>query len=237
MAAAPHWDIQYRYRQIDSALTINDLAFPSAKRGIACGFVTDRKEKDRPVVLLTTDGGANWTDTTVKETGIALFFLDDSNGWMITEKGIWSTSESGRTWTKISTAPSGMLRVWFLDRQHGFAAGLEKRVFETTDAGETWKLLPIIADVEGNPIFTTFGEIAFAEGKGVITGWNIPPRRGGPDWMEADTGAPEPREIPHYAVLLETMDGGKTWIKSDASVFGQISRMSLTPQGTGLGSS
>jgi len=235
MAAAPHWDIQYRYRQIDSALTINDLAFPSAKRGIACGFVTDRKEKDRPVVLLTTDGGANWTDTTVKETGIALFFLDDSNGWMITEKGIWSTSESGRTWTKIRTAPSGMLRVWFLDRQHGFAAGLEKRVFETTDAGETWKLLPIIADVEGNPIFTTFGEIAFAEGKGVITGWNIPPRRGGPDWMEADTGAPKRREIPHYAVLLETMDGGKTWIKSDASVFGQISRMSLTPQGTGLG--
>jgi len=235
MAAAPHWDIQYRYRQIDSALTINDLAFPSAKRGIACGFVTDRKAKDRPVVLLTTDGGANWTDTTVKETGIALFFLDDSNGWMITEKGIWSTSESGRTWTKIRTAPSGMLRVWFLDRQHGFAAGLEKRVFETTDAGETWKLLPIIADVEGNPIFTTFGEIAFAEGKGVITGWNIPPRRGGPDWMEADTGAPKRREIPHYAVLLETMDGGKTWIKSDASVFGQISRMSLTPQGTGLG--
>jgi len=115
LAAAPHWDIQYRYRQIDSALTINDLAFPSAKRGIACGFATDRKEKDRPIVLLTSDGGANWTDTTVKETGIALFFLDDSTGWMVTEKGIWSTSESGRTWIKIKTAPSGILRVWFLE--------------------------------------------------------------------------------------------------------------------------
>ena len=126
-----------------------------------------------------------------------------------------------------------MSRVWFLDRKHGFAAGLEKRVFETKDAGETWTLLPILTQVEGNPIFTTFGEIAFAGDKGIISGWNIPPKRGGPDWMETDH-APR-REIPHYAVLLQTQDAGKTWTKSDASVFGQISRISLTPQGTGLG--
>jgi len=55
--AAEHWDVQFRYRQLDSTLTINDLVFPSAKRGIACGFVTDRKEKDKPVVLVTSDGG------------------------------------------------------------------------------------------------------------------------------------------------------------------------------------
>ena len=233
--AAPHWDIQYRYRQLDSALTINDLAFPSAQRGIVCGFTTDRKEKDRPIVLLTSDGGANWAETSVKETGLSLFFLDDSTGWMVTEKGIWTTNESGRAWTKLRGAPSGILRVWFLDRNHGYAAGLEKRVFETTDAGETWKLLPIVAQVEGNATFTTFGEIAFAGDKGIISGWNVPPSRGGPDWMEAGTGGPKRREIPHYAVLLETMDGGKTWTKSDASVFGQITRLSLTPQGTGLG--
>jgi hypothetical protein len=231
---AEHWDIQYRYRQLDSTLTINDIAFPSAKRGIVTGFITDRKEKDRPLVMLTIDGGANWTDITVKEIGLSLFFLDDSTGWMVTEKGIWTTSESGRTWTKLKNAPASMSRVWFLDRQHGFAAGLEKRVFETKDGGDTWTLLPILTEVEGNPIYTTFGEIAFAGDKGIISGWNIPPRRGGPEWMEAGTRAKRP-EIPHYAVLLETQDGGKTWTKSDSSVFGQISRISLTPQGTGLG--
>jgi photosystem II stability/assembly factor-like uncharacterized protein len=52
--------------------------------------------------------------------------------------------------------------------------------------------------------------------------------------MEAGKGAPR-RELPHYAVLLETQDAGKKWTKSDASVFGQITRLSLTPQGTGLG--
>jgi hypothetical protein len=234
-AAGEHWDIQYRYRQLDSALTLNDLAFPSAKRGIACGFTTDRKEKDHPVVLLTADGGANWTETEVKEVGISLFFLDDSTGWMVTEKSIWTTTESGRSWTKLKTAPGGMLRVWFLSHYHGYAAGLEKRVFETKDGGDTWSLLPVLDQVEGNPVFTTFGSIAFADGRGIISGWNIPPRRGGPDWMEAETPGSKPREIPHYAVLLETLDAGKTWTKSDASVFGQITRMSLTPQGTGLG--
>src|SRR6266567_4126915 len=98
-AADQRWDIQYRYRHIDSTLTINDLVFPSDKRGIACGYTTDNKEKDRPLVLLTSDGGKNWAESPVKETGIALFFLDDSTGWMITEKSIWTTVESGRSWT------------------------------------------------------------------------------------------------------------------------------------------
>jgi hypothetical protein len=233
LMADQHWDIQYRYRQVDSTLTINDVAFPSAKRGIVAGYTTDRKQKDRPLAMVTSDGGANWTEYPLKETGLSLYFLNDSTGWMVTEKGIWVTGESGRTWTKLKNAPSGMARVWFLDAQHGFAAGLEKRVFETKDAGESWTLLPIVSEVEGDVVFTTFGEIGFAGNRGIISGWNIPPRRGGPDWMEANKGAPR-RELPHYAVLLETQDAGKTWTKSDASVFGQITRLSLTPQGTGL---
>ncbi len=233
-AADPHWDLQYHYRQADSTLTLSDLAFPSEQRGIACGYTTDRKEKDRPLVLLTSDGGATWTEIPVKEAGLSLFFLDDSTGWMVTEKGIWSTAEAGRSWVKLKGAPAGMLRVTFLDRTHGFAAGTQKRVFETKDAGETWAPLPILSEVQGDATFTTFGEISFAGNKGIISGWNIPPHRGGPDWMEPDAAAKR-RQVPHYSVLLETQDGGKKWIKSEASVFGQITRMSLTPNGAGLG--
>ncbi len=233
-SAAQKWDIQYRYRKVDATLTINDLVFPDEKRGIACGYTTDRNEKDKPLILVTSDGGQNWAETPVKETGIALFFLDSSNGWMVTDKGIWTTNESGRSWTKLKNAPGSMLRVWFLDRQHGFASGLQKRVFETLDGGETWKLLDILKDVTSDPLYTTFGEIAFSEGRGMISGWNIPPRRGGPDWMDPASAAKRP-QVPHYGVLLETTDGGKKWVKSEASVFGEISRMSLTPQGVGLG--
>ena len=57
LAAAEHWDVQYRYRVADSTLTINDLVFASEKRGVACGYITDKREKDRPMVLITSDGG------------------------------------------------------------------------------------------------------------------------------------------------------------------------------------
>jgi hypothetical protein len=231
--AEPHWDLQYHYQQINSALTINALAFPSAMRGVLSGFITDRHDDARPVVMVTSDGGEHWSETSVKESGLSLFFLDDSTGWMVTEKGIWKTLESGRSWTKIPKAPAGLLRVWFLDNDHGFAAGLEKRVYETTDGGVTWALLPILKEVQGDPTYTTFGEIGFSGNNGIISGWNIPPRPGGPDWMEPERAAKR-RQLPAYGVLLETNTAGKTWTRSEASVFGQVTRIIMTPQGTAL---
>jgi photosystem II stability/assembly factor-like uncharacterized protein len=232
-AADPHWDMQYSYRQVDSALAISDFLFTSETRGILCGVKTDRRGKDTPLVMITNDGGQHWTETPVKEAGISMFFLDDSSGWMVTEKSVWQTTESGHSWTKLRDAPSGLLRIWFLDKKHGFAAGLEKRVFETTNGGETWTLLHVAKEAQGDITFTTFGEIAFAGDLGIISGWNLPPRPGGPDWMEPERAAKR-RQLPNLAVLLETKDGGKKWEKSEASVFGQITRLSMTPQGIAL---
>ncbi|MDP9055266.1 MAG: hypothetical protein M3N93_13350 [Acidobacteriota bacterium] len=229
---APRWDIQYQYKKTDSALTINDFLFTSATRGIACGYTTDKRGGDKPLVLLTNDAGAHWAETPVKEAGLSMFFLDDSNGWMVTEKGIWQTVESGHSWTKMKNAPSGMLRIWFPDKRHGYAAGLEKRVFETVNGGDTWTLLAISKEAQGDPTHTIFGEIAFSGNNGMITGWNLPPKTGGPDWMEPE--AAKRRQLPHLAILLQTKDAGKTWSKSEASIFGQITRMSMTPQGSAL---
>ena len=233
-AADRHWDLQYHYQQINSSLTINALSFPSATRGIACGSIADRRDNARPVVLLSSDGGEHWSETPVKEVCQSLFFLDDSLGWMVTEKGLWQTMESGHSWVKVNKAPEGMLRVWFLDTKHGYAVGLEKRVFETTDGGAAWALLPILKDVQGDPTYTTFGEIAFTGKNGMISGWNVPPRPGGPNWMDSGIVGKRP-QLPTYSVMLETTDAGKTWAKSEASVFGQITRISMTPQGTALG--
>jgi len=43
------------------------------------------------------------------------------------------------------------------------------------------------------------------------------------------------RQLPNLTILLQTRDAGKTWRKSEASVFGQVTRISLAPQGIGLG--
>jgi hypothetical protein len=234
LGGEPHWNIQYSYRQVDSTLSINDILFTSETRGVVCGFTTDRRGKENPLVLVTRDAGAHWSEIPVKEAGLAMFFLDDSTGWMVTEKGIWQTVESGRTWTKMKGAPSGLLRIWFLDKKHGFAAGLEKRVFETLNGGDTWTPLPIAAEAQGDPTYTTYGEIAFFGNGGIISGWNVPPRPGGPDWMEPERAAKR-RQLPNLTVLLQTLDAGKTWTKSEASVFGQVTRISMAPQGVALG--
>jgi photosystem II stability/assembly factor-like uncharacterized protein len=153
---------------------------------------------------------------------------------MITDKGMWETAESGHSWTKIKGAPSGLLRVWFLDKKHGFAAGLEKRVFETTNGGDTWTLLPVAKEAQGDATFTTYGEIAFSGNNGIISGWNVPPRRGGPDWMEPEQAAKR-KQLPNLTIFLQTKDGGKTWIKGETSIFGQVTRISLSATGAALG--
>ena len=86
---------------------------------------------------MTSDGGEHWSLTPLKEFPRSIFFLDESNGWMVTGESLWFTQEAGRSWARISDqikpnkkladAPHGglILRVWFLDAQHGYAVGLQ----------------------------------------------------------------------------------------------------------------
>ena len=233
-SADEHWEIQYQYRQADSTLTINDLAFPDTTRGIACGFTTDRHDKNRPLVLLTTDAGKTWTEVNVKEACLSLFFLSDGAGWMVTDDGLWTSEEGGRTWVKSKTAPRNLLRVYFFNHDHGFAAGRQKHVFETKDGGATWTPLAIAATAPGDPVYTTYGDISFSGNIGIISGWNIPPRRGGPDWMDPKEAETQ-RQVPHVSVLLQTKTGGANWTEQHISLFGQITHVSLSSKGVGLG--
>ncbi len=233
-SADERWEIQYQYRQADSTLTINDLTFPDTTRGIACGFTTDRHDKNHPLVLLTTDAGKTWAEINVKEACLSLFFLSDGTGWMVTDDGLWSSEEGGRAWVKSKTAPPNLLRIYFFNHDHGFAAGRQKHVFETKDGGATWTPLEIAATAPGDPVYTTYGDISFNGNMGIISGWNIPPHRGGPDWMDPKEADPQ-RQVPHVTVLLQTKTGGNSWTEQHISLFGQITRMSLSSKDTGLG--
>ncbi len=233
--AADRWDIQYSFQQPLSSLVISDLKFPSAKRGIAAGYIL-KNEKSSPTVLVTSDAGAHWTLVPVKEEPYSLFFLDDSVGWMVTEKGVWETEESGRTWKKLSNPPKGITRVYFLDRKHGWAIGNKMQALETKDGGVTWHPLAALDELKVAPEFTTFQTIAFGSGDfGIIAGADVPPRRGEvPDWMDP-AKAQNRRQLPTTLVLLQTLDGGATWKPSTASIFGKVTRISLTPGGDSLG--
>jgi photosystem II stability/assembly factor-like uncharacterized protein len=247
------WTLQYFYDQDGKDLHITDLAFPSAKRGIAVGAIVDREgRKPQFTSLVTSDGGEHWALAPLKEFPRSIFFLDESNGWMVTGESLWFTQESGRSWTRISDqvkpnkkladAPRGglILRVWFLDAQHGYAVGLQKSVFETHDGGRTWKPLAEAAAPTSNPAYSVYSHIAFTDSKGgMIVGGYAPPRTAGksreerdeegdlPDWMHPERTLTR-RQQPRLILELDTRDSGATWKSGTAPLLGTVASLHLS---------
>lgn len=243
-AVAASWKVQYFYDVNRDTFFIEDLAFPSAKRGIAVGTIRDElgQSKGKYTALVTADGGEHWTLEPLKDHPRSLFFLNDSIGWMVGDDGIWFTDESGRNWKKISnqkkgdkkigpTPPGGVItQLWFLDEKHGFAVGLQKTVLETKDGGATWVPVAEAAKPSANPSHTAYSRIAFDGPKvGIIIGGSVPPRIDDPKlpaWMEPER-AVRRRQIPTLKLELETRDGGATWHSSTAPLFGDIEALRL----------
>lgn len=234
---AQRWQLQYFYDEEKSSMTIVDLQFASAKRGVAIGYIEQERRRD-PVSLVTSDGGAHWQRIALKEPPISLFFLNEGVGWMVTTKGLWRTSETGKDWEKIGKPPADILRVYFKDENTGWAVGDKKIVLATKDGGKTWTKVDAAADEPGEPQYSAYTWIAFATPQfGLITGFNLPPRRFGPDypdWLDPE-GTLNQRDTPHLNYTLVTRDGGETWHPTSASLFGETTKVRFLPRGLGLG--
>jgi len=230
------WHLQYFYDENKTGLTINDLKFASAQRGVAIGFIGEGK-KTRPTAVVTSDGGAHWTLVPTREMGVSLYFLNEGLGWMVSApRGLWQTTEAGRNWKKLPDPPKGLARVWFLDEKHGFGVGSNKLVVETQDGGLHWKPLATAAEPKTTPEYTFYTWISFTGQNGVITGFSRPPKQGGqkfPDWLEPDEAVSR-AERPHLNITLKTADAGANWIPDTASMFGRISRFRIGGNGIAL---
>jgi hypothetical protein len=234
---APRWRVQYFYDEDKSTLAINDLQFFSAARGVAVGAIVEGKSR-KPVTLVTADGGAHWTKSELAEMPVSVFFLNDSLGWLVTEKGLWVSNEAGRGWKRMAKPPAALLRVLFLDEKHGFGVGFNKVVIETKDGGEHWTPVDAAAEPPGEADVSVYNWIAFPTARdGIISGLNLPPEHHEqlfPDWMDP-AEALRQRSTPHLSYSLSTHDGGESWRAGATSLFGEISRIRLLPDGRGMG--
>ncbi|MEQ1886389.1 MAG: YCF48-related protein [Bryobacteraceae bacterium] len=239
------WALQYFYDEEKSELVIADLACPSASRCIAVGTIQDRDGRGKPrfTAVVTSDAGARWALVPLREQPRSVFFLNEDSGWMVTRDGVWFTEEAGRAWTRIADqikpnkkldrAPDSglLLRIWFVDPQHGYGVGLQKAIYETKDGGHTWAPLEEAAKPSSNPAFSYYARIAFADSKhGLMVGGYAPPRRGSddslPDWMDPER-ALKRREVPTLTLEVETRDAGTTWRSSTAPLIGSIASLHL----------
>jgi hypothetical protein len=234
---AQRWQMQYLYDQMKSTLSIDDFQCPSASHGVAVGVIEEGTSR-KPVAVVTSDGGAHWQLRPLKEEPFSLFFLNDNLGWMVTEKGLWRTGDAGKSWTKLPKVSSQAqaLRVYFADESRGWAACTNRTVLETHDGAQHWTPVAAAASQPGNPLYSAYSWIAFANPQaGLITGANEPIRRERlPDWLEPAT-AVGARETPHLSLTLQTFDGGKTWKADSTSMFGEITRSRFSPPHFGLG--
>jgi len=129
------WKLDYFYDKDRSSLSVVDAAFVSPTKAILVGGI-EEKQKIRSVIGFSSDAGKNWTFDTLKEQPVALFFLNEATGWLATQKSIQATSDGGRTWRRLNPL-GGMRRLYFLDKDRGFAVGSPKAVFETKDGVRT----------------------------------------------------------------------------------------------------
>jgi photosystem II stability/assembly factor-like uncharacterized protein len=99
-----------------------------------------------------------------------------------------------------------ILRLWFLDENHGFAVGGKKTVVETKDGGKTWTPVASAKKAPGDPNSTFYTRVTFVNPKtGLIVGMQARPTR-------ALFPPYSPRTMAMGQMLqMQTNDGGITW--------------------------
>ena len=153
-------------------------------------------------------------------------------GWMVTRKEPVEDHEGGRGLGKAGKLPHGILRVWFLDEKHGFAVGAKKTVFETTTAawngsrgrrGRTQDPRRLHRLYAGSSLRT--------RRNGIIAGFSRPPRRD--EIRPAGLGESRDGRRPARMAAPVHHAGDARWRQdldaSTASLFGQITRIRLSP--------
>jgi len=233
--AAERWKMQFYYNKDQSNLDIRDLQCPSAQRCIAAGVLVEKNDHEKGTVLVTSDGGKQWSFIDFKDRPLSMFFLNESAGWIVAEHGVWETNESGRTWKKVEGLKKGIQRIYFINPTHGYAIGFPNALFETTDGGKTWPKLSATADFTlAKSEAISYECIDFFGNHGLILGKVAEPESDRlPAWIDPHQGAGR-RERKSTVVGLETFDGGKSWKSNTASAYGSLGEMKLASNGLAL---
>ena len=161
------------------------------------GWILTGNEK----LYRTANGGRKWEQYIIDSMtiGLKLFsqfgefsakdliFLNPQQGWLTTNRGLYSSTDSGQTWQQINSE-YGYEGVYFVNTNHGWITGernikfgaINNQIFETLDGGKT------LQSKTKSVTNATLWGVDFIDEK---TGWAV-----------------------GDGTILHTTDGGETWV-------------------------
>jgi photosystem II stability/assembly factor-like uncharacterized protein len=165
------------------------IRFTDKKRGWIVGSVSNQQDEVvDSLILQTVDSGETWQRILVsaKQELYHLDFANDSDGWIVGDKGlILATEDGGQSWTRQATGfNSSFFNVDFRDSKNGIIVGSGGTILRTENGGINWVKVPIDST-------KSLLRVNFVDDK---TGWTV---GGG-------------------GTILRTDDKGKTWVKQNS---------------------
>lgn len=180
-----------------------------------------------PVVPVVTpplkDSLLNWSliNTGIQEDLLDVFFTSSSTGFVTTHKGIYRTTDTGATWSKIPDTENGAYEIDFpvSFNTYGFAVG-NKNVYTTNDRGQTWKKKDLPAHPGDYGVDIDFGSLDvgyYGSSAGIYRTTDA-----GSTWLKitsdfcraldaSGTQSLEYVTLPNYT-YKRSNDSGKTWL-------------------------
>src|SRR5690554_1693613 len=109
------------------------------------------------VFYISTDGGITWNEKNVSganETIKKMDFVDEQNGWYMNAGGdlFWIT-EGGDSYSRITT-PNDVIDVKFFSLETGYIITIDKKLYKTTDGGQTWSEIDFGIQSNENELFS-----------------------------------------------------------------------------------
>jgi len=222
------WRIQFFYDKQDTSFDVADLQCPSPEACFAAGTVVNEEGRQKGTIALTSDGGAHWSLSETKENPVSLFFLNETTGWMVTDRGVWSRENGG--WKKLD-GRKGILRVHFLDAMRGLAIGFPDALYQTVDGGRRWTSFTVARNMSLPSQRIVYSAIAFSGKHGIIAGQVVPEPSADFSIFTDPTRALSRRTSGSIAIVLETNDEGLSWNFRTGSITGTIKRVVFTKEG------
>ncbi len=89
-------------------------------------------------IFLSTDNGASWSTTSLKNITVRVFYVTGNNVYAGTDTGVFVSSDSGKSWTSIGM-PDTSVDAFCTMAGQLFAGTRGEGIFSTTDNGAAWK--------------------------------------------------------------------------------------------------